>query len=1325
MNDFAHLHVHSEYSLLDGLGKTNDLAKEANRLGQSALALTDHGVMHGAIEFFRNCKKNSIKPIIGVEAYMTPYGRPMTGRDAQKDKTRHHLLLLAQNMTGYKNLLKICSQAQLEGFYHKPRIDADFLASHSDGLICTTGCMAAEIPYLLNAEKRQPNEKLALERLQWYLDVFGRERFYVELQEHNIPELSRINKTLFEWSKQHDLGLLVTNDVHYVNAHDAASHDTLLCVQTNSLVTQPNRMKMTDNGYYLKSRAELEFAFQSLTDLPESAFTNSLKIAEMCNIDLEDDKFHLPNLPKGKMPDGFTYETFLRHLTDEGLKIRYGSRFDEPEIQQRKDYELSVIKSMGFDIYYLIVWDLCQYAKSRNIWWNVRGSGAGSIVAYAVGITLIDPLKNGLIFERFLNPGRISMPDFDLDYPDDQREELIRYTVETYGHDHVAQIVAFNRMKAKAVIKDVGRAYNIPLPEVAQINKLIGKCATIDEALEQVQELRDLYNSSPKIKDLIDQSRHLEGVVRHSSIHAAAVIITDNPLTDYIPVMRATGDKIVTKSVAQFEFPICESIGLLKVDFLGLSTLSVMREATQLIEKRHGVKYIIENMEIDNNDWKPLDPRLPDNHLKKAFEIFVSGYTTGVFQVDGQGMSNMLREMRPYQFSHIVAAISLYRPGPMEYIPTYIKRMHNEEETTYRHPKLESILSETYGIIVYQEQIIRIVSELAGYSLGEADDVRKAVSKKIKAKIDAHRIKFIAGCEKNDINSEISQAIWDDIEFFARYGFNKCLVGETQIIDAKTGRLVTLEDLYYKKEKIEKTVTCDTGNLILTSGNISDVLYNGIKPVYRLITALGHEITATANHPFYVFGDIFNEWRQLGLLSIDDLIAVKNNTDYSVAWDKIVSIEYVGERRTYDLTIDKTHNFVANNIIVHNSHASDYGMVTCQTAYLKANYTIEYMAAMFTIEHNNSDKVSQLLSECRSLDIKVLPPSINKSHTSFVIDNEAIRFGLSAIKGVGDSSIEVILTEREANGEFTTLDDFCQRVDLKQVGKKNLESLIKIGALSEFSDDRSLLLAITERMIDLSVHTNKSASTGQLGLFGEIKQTSKTMDSVLDNPPKYTPVKQREFLNWEKELIGTYLNQHPLDNYLTQLKGTNTKIPSDLTSSMNDKVIRVAGIISAIKPHRSKKGDAMAFIEIEDVDTSCEVVIFPQQYAQYSTMITSGNLIIVKGKFEMKEGGNPKILAETITTEIPPMVVAKEKKKALLTLTINCVKYKWDKNKLSQLVDLLKSFKGDDKFRMFVITQNQQEMVDFPNHFTSCSEALLKKLGYLFEDKESLEISYL
>ena len=1110
-SDFCHLHVHSEYSLLDGLGRTKDLAAEAARLGQPALALTDHGVMHGAIEFFRNCKKHEVKPIIGVEAYMTPLGRSMQDRDPNKDKHRHHLLLLAQNMTGYKNLLKICSDAQLNGYYYKPRIDADYLAAHADGLICTSGCMAAEIPWLLNPEDgRVPQPEKAMERLQWYLDVFGRERFFIELQEHSISALTQINKTLFDWAKQHDLQMLVTNDVHYVTAQDAKAHDTLLCVQTSSLVNQPKRMRMSDNGYYLKSVEELRDTFRPLADLPESAFTNSLKIAEMCEVDLEDDSFHLPDLPDQPvevMPAHFAeekdYPGFLLHLTDKGLRERYGELADSPEVQARKEHELNIINRMGFAIYYLIVWDLCRYAREQNIWWNVRGSGAGSIVAYATGITLIDPLRHNLIFERFLNPGRISMPDFDLDYPDDQRELMIEYTRQRYGDKRVAQIVSFGRMKARAAIRDVGRALDIPLNEVDVLAKHItaipGKPATIADSLNADHEffspeLKGQYDNAEHVQELVDFAQSLEGVARHSSVHAAAVIITDKDLTEYVPVMRAQGS-VITESVTQFEFPVCESIGLLKVDFLGLSTLTVMRRAAEWIERRHGLKFTLENLPMDQPEAFADLPDYPDP--AKAFELLARGDVTGVFQVEGSGMRRVLTEMKPTKFEHIVAAISLFRPGPMEYIPTYIARMHGKEEVEFKHPKLETILSETYGIIVYQEQIIQIASQLAGYAPGEADQIRKAVGKKIKAKIDEHRSKFIAGSVENGIAETDAEAIYGDIEFFARYGFNK-------------------------------------------------------------------------------------------------------------------------------------------------AHAADYALVTCQTAYLKAHYPIEYMTALLTVERGNTDKVGMLIGECRAMGFEVLPPNVNEGDIEFSIldrtdqgsgdQKSAITFSLGAIKNVGEGPVKAIVAARNEDGPFRDLDDFCSRVDLRQVGRRALESLIKVGGLDDFAP-RYQLLAIIDRMINLSSSTHKAADAGQISMFDMGTFDAPQTGSVLHPLPEVTPIGQKELLAWEKELAGTYISNHPIQKYMADIKAAGTTLLGELDESKQNQQVTVAGLVNFVRHHQTKKGDAMAFVEIEDMQTTCEIVVFPRAFKAHRELLVESKLIVVRGKVDA-QGNGAKILADSITTEL-------------------------------------------------------------------------------------------
>lgn len=1099
-DDFVHLHVHSEYSLLDGLGRIKALVKEAVKLGQPALALTDHGVMHGAIEFFRACREAGIRPIIGIEAYQTVWGRPMTGRDPQLDRDNYHLLLLAKNITGYRNLLKIATSSQLDGYYYKPRVDHEFLAAHAEGLIASTGCLGAEVPQLL----AQGKEREAYERLGWYVDVFGKDNFFIELQEHSIPELVQVNKVLVPWAKQFGLNLVVTNDVHYVREEDGGPHDVLLCVQTGATIDQPNRMRMSDGSYFLKSRAQMEATFRPFIDLPPSAFDHSLHIAEMCEVELEDPTYHLPDLP---IPDGFTYETYLRHLTEEGLRRLYGDRANDPEVQERKERELRTIHEMGFDVYYLIVADLCNFARSRNIWWNVRGSGAGSLVAYCIGITSIDPLKNNLIFERFLNPGRITMPDFDLDFPDDQREEMIRYTVQKYGESQVAQITTFNRMKAKAAVRDVGRAQGIELSKVDYIAKLIpgipGKPVTIKDCLTEghefySQELVDLYNKEEWVRKLLDTAMQLEGVARNAGVHAAAVIVADKELTHYTPLMRGS-KSTVTSTIAQYEFPILESIGLLKVDFLGLSTLSVMREATRLIKERHGIEYTLQTIPYEGEA------------AREAFKLLSSGEVSGVFQVESQGMRRVLTEMKPSTFEHIVAVISLYRPGPMEYIPSFIRRMHGQEPVEYKHPMLEKILAETYGIIVYQEQIIQILSHLAGYTPGEADLLRRAIGKKKASEIEKHKKIFIAGCEKNGIDPAIATEIYADIEFFARYGFNK-------------------------------------------------------------------------------------------------------------------------------------------------SHAADYAVITVQTAYLKAHYPVEYMAAQLLVERDKTEKVVNFINECRRMGIDVLPPDVNYSGLDFEIqqrpadtptlahrdpnlgypfpvpEGSAIRFGMAAIKNVGEGPVRVIIKAREEGGPFKSLEDFCDRVDLRQVNKRALECLIKAGALDRFGK-RSQLLAVLDQMVSASAAVHDARESGQLSIFDMLGATKEEAHVSPIKLPDIEEVKGREKLQWEKELLGVYSISHPLHQLKIDFKRLTTCSCAELDERYDGKGVTLAGVITNVRVINTKKGDQMAFVQLEDLQGGCEVVFFPKAYAEYKEKLLIDSVVIVKGKAQMREGQTT-LLADMVQTHI-------------------------------------------------------------------------------------------
>jgi DNA polymerase-3 subunit alpha len=1062
---FAHLHVHSEYSLLDGLSRIKGLVAQAKALGQPAIALTDHGTMYGTIEFFRAARNAGVKPIIGMEAYLS--AGPMEVRDPE----RYHLLLLAENQVGYQNLLKLASAAQLEGFYYRPRVDHERLARHHEGLIVTTGCMASEIPRLIS----QGQKKKARQQLGWYLDVFGRDRFFLELQEHNIPELTSINQTLVEWGPRFGVGLVATNDVHYARRQDAKAHDLLLCIQTGKVVGETDRMRMSDDSYYLKSRQEMEALFGEVP----GALDNTLLIAERCAVDLEPKGYHLPPFD---VPEGFDPESYLRHLCEKGLRQRYGQRVDSPEVRSRLEHELSIIHTMGFDTYFLIVWDLCMAARRRDIWWNVRGSAAGSIVAYALEITMVDPLATELIFERFLNPGRVSMPDIDLDFPDDRRHELIEYTVEKYGSDQVAQIITFGTLGARAAVRDVGRAMDVPLPEVDRIAKMIpaipGKPISITRAMEEVPELKAAAKSN-YVRELLENAASLEGVARHASTHAAGVIISDKPLVEYCPLHRPTKGSNDTgiSVVTQWPMEILESIGLLKVDFLGLSTLTVMRRACELIKERHGQDYDLDNIPLE-------DPQ--------AFELLASGDVMGVFQVEGSGFRRVLADMKPSKYEHIVAVLALYRPGPMEYIPNYIRRMHGEEKVTYRHPKLEPILKETYGIIVFQEQIMRMATDLAGYSASEADLMRKAVAKKKKEQLLKHRKLFVEGSVENGIPREVVSAIFDDLEAFARYGFPK-------------------------------------------------------------------------------------------------------------------------------------------------GHAADYAVITCETAFLKAHYPVEYMTALMTVERHNTDKIGLLVAECRKLNIPVLPPDVNASDVDFTIEAQpeggfAIRFGLGAVKNVGEGPVQIILEARQ-EGCFENLDDFCRRVDLRQVNRRAMESLVKVGALRPFGT-RAQLLGAIEHLMGHSASIHKARDVGQMSLFGAATGLAfSAEEAILAALPEIPEAPRKEMLGWEKELVGTYVSEHPLQSIIGELRNVVTHFSGDLDDSLNGQMVTMAGMVNYVRRHTTKKGDPMAFVGIEDLQGLIEVVVFPRTWKETEEQWELDKIVVVRGRVDAK-GREPKLICESVSDQV-------------------------------------------------------------------------------------------
>lgn len=1058
---FTHLHVHSEYSLLDGFSNIKKLIKKTQELGMSAIALTDHGTMFGIIEFYEAAKSAGIKPIIGLEAYLSPRG--MTERDSKLDKTSNHMLLLAENQTGYQNLLKIASAAQLEGFYYHPRVDHDFLAKHSEGLIATSGCMAAEVPRLL----RNQGVEAARERMDWYYDVFGKDNFYLELQSHDIPELEELNRALITMGPRYQARYIATNDTHYINPEDAHLQDVLLSIQTGSLLNDPDRMRMSGTSYYLRSPEEMAALF---SEVPES-ITNTQLIADRCNVDLSADKYHLPDFT---LPEGFTHQSYLRSLCEEGFARRYGERAGRQLYRERLEYELKVIHDMGFDTYFLIVWDLCRYAREQGIWYNARGSAAGSMVAYTLDITLVEPIEHGLIFERFLNPGRISMPDIDLDFQDDLRSRMLEYCARHYGDDRVAQIITFGTMGARAAIRDVGRVMDIPLSEVDRIAKLMpsipNKGSSIQEALESSLELKLAYDTTPYIRDLLDTASRMEGAVRNAGTHAAGVIITDQPIINLVPLHRPTSgsEDSPIKIVTQFDMNVLDALRLLKVDFLGLATLTIMNRACELIEKRHGIKFTLQDIPVD-------DP--------ETFEFIGRGHTAGVFQLEGSGMTRYIMQMKPKNLANVIAMVALFRPGPMDFIPLYIKRMHNEEPVTYDHPLLEPIFKETYGIPIYQEQIMFAAMDLAGYTASEADELRKAISKKKAEALLKHRQKFIKGALEKDIPEATATTIFENWENFARYGFNK-------------------------------------------------------------------------------------------------------------------------------------------------SHAADYGVISVQTAYLKAHYTIEFMTALLSASKNEIDKVAWYIADSRMMGIDVLPPDVNRSGWDFTVEEcddckSAIRFGLGAIKNVGQNPVEMIL-EARGNKPFADLNDFARRVDLSKVGKRSLEGMIKVGALDAFGSRASLLQAM-DMILSISSSHFSALNSGQMSFFGSIAGVEETI--IL---PNVGQLDQAEMLEWERELMGLYVSDHPLNPYLPLLKRRVTHFSGQLAELDKKEKVIVAGLVKATRPHFTKDGKPMGFVTIEDVQGAIELILFPRTYAQFNAVAEVGKVVCAEGKPDT-EGKTPKVLVDGLS----------------------------------------------------------------------------------------------
>jgi len=1089
MSKFVHLHIHSEFSLLDGANRIKDLPVRAKELGMDAIAITDHGVMFGAIDFYKACKKEGVKPIIGCEVYVAPRSR--TDKQPGIDNHYYHLILLAKNNEGYKNLSKLVSLSFVDGYYYKPRIDREILEKYHEGLICLSACLAGEVNQALLSGQNEKAEQVAL----WHKKVFG-DDYYIEIQNNGIKEQVLANQKLVQLARKLDIPLVATNDAHYLKREDAYNHEVLLCIQTGKRMSDEDRMKFDTDELYVKSPEEMAEYFKAFPD----AIENTVKIAEQCNIEFEFGHTILPNYDVP--PEYPTHYDFLKELCDKGLKKRYGENLSE-EIQKRAEYELNIIKKMGYVDYYLIVWDFIHYAKTNGIPVGPgRGSGAGSILAYAIEITDIDPIKYGLLFERFLNPERISMPDFDVDFSDERRQEVIDYVARKYGHDHVSQIITFGTMAAKMVIRDVARVLDYPYAEADTLAKMIPNeiHITIKKALEQNKELKDRYDTDEQTRKILDIAMGLEGMPRQASTHACGVVITKDPVDTYVPLYVRDG-QINT----QYIMTTLEELGLLKMDFLGLRNLTVIQNTIDMVKENHGI-----DVEFDQDMSDP-----------KVYKLWQDGNTSGIFQFESQGMTNFMKELKPDCLEDLIAGVSLYRPGPMDQIPRYIRGKQNPGHNEYTHPSLEPILNVTYGCMVYQEQVMQIVRDLAGYSLGRADLVRRAMGKKkldvmakerevfIHGQVDENGNIEVPGCVRNGIDEVSANKIFDEMAEFAKYAFNK-------------------------------------------------------------------------------------------------------------------------------------------------SHAACYAVVSYRTAYLKAYYPAEFMAATLNSYLGNLDKAPQYIDECKRLGIQILKPDINKSFEKFTVEDGKIRFGLGAIKNVGTIPVENIVKERKEKGEYKSFTDFCERVSELQVNKKCVESLIKAGAFQEFEQTRATLLASFEAIIDTIQSGNKKGFNGQVSMFDiGTKQEKEDMEKQKYKFEEYEEMPEKEMLSMEKEMLGIYISGHPLEKMREQImhstninsldlskiaeQADTTNIEENTQQIQNAKPkfvdgqkVKYAGIITSIKKKYTKNNKIMAFITIEDLYGTAEIIAFENAVINAGKSLIEENIVVVDGRLSIRDDQEPTIIANEI-----------------------------------------------------------------------------------------------
>ncbi|MGA1791211.1 MAG: DNA polymerase III subunit alpha [bacterium] len=1067
MSEFVHLHCHTSYSLLDGACRIDQLLDQAQTFGMKSLAITDHGAMFGTIDFYKGAKKRGIKPIIGCEIYMAPGSR--------LDKSSHgihdaafHLILLAENDEGYRNLIRLVSAGYMEGFYYRPRIDKEILSQYSKGLIGMSACLKGEIASLILSGREKDAKRAAGE----YSDIFGKDNFFIEIMDNDIPEQKKVIPGLTKLAKDMGLGIVATNDCHYLYQEDSAAHDVLLCLQTGKTLDDPKRMSMSSDRFYFRSPEEMSELFK---DYPE-AIANTLTIADRCRVDIEFGKLHLPRY---QTPDRMSLDEYLRELSYKGLHRRFpwieegerpeGEKRKGEEITQRLEKELEIIARMGYSGYFLIVWDFINYARNEGIPVGPgRGSAAGSLVAYSLGITDLDPLNYGLLFERFLNPERVSMPDIDVDFCMNRRDEVIDYVTGKYGKDNVAQIITFGTMAAKGVVRDVGRVLGMSYGEVDKLAKMIPNILkiTLQDAIKMEPRLKNLIQSNPEIARLFQISQALEGLARHASTHAAGIVITPKPLAEYLPLYRGQKGEVMT----QFTMGDVEKIGLLKMDFLGLRTLTVIQETLNLIEESKG-----ESVDLGRISMKD----------RKTFNLLKSARTVGVFQLESTGMRDLLRRLKPENFEDLIALVALFRPGPLGsgMVDDFIKRKHGQVEITYDHPKLKRILKETYGIIVYQEQVMQIASELAGFTLGQADLLRRAMGKKKQEVMDEQRAHFLEGTRKNGIPDDLAKKIFDLMSYFAGYGFNK-------------------------------------------------------------------------------------------------------------------------------------------------SHSAAYALISYHTAYLKAHYPVEFMAALLTSEMENTDKIVKYIAEAREMKIKTLPPDVNESSVSFRVVKDHIRFGMAAVKNVGETAVRAILEAREKDGAFNSLYDFCKKVDLRVVNKRVIESLINCGAFDSLKIRRSQLMAILDQAVDLAQQAQRAVQSRQIGLFAmnHAREGETGASIILPDIPEW-PESQR--LTAEKEVLGFYLTGHPLTRFSKQIRKYTTTSSQNILNVRDGDKVTLGGILNLSKEITTKKGERMAFANLEDLYGIVEVVLFPELYKVSLPLIEDEVPVIVQGTVDVKED-----VAKVTATEV-------------------------------------------------------------------------------------------